>query len=348
MRVHPTRPGSESGLPRPVLPAVLWFQGGLLVAGLLVALLSPPGAIGWLMVLLVASSLSLLAIVMRPTHSSGPGRGREDGACGRSSPDTSETSKVERAPPASGEVVTTGDEALRRRLQGLEDDLAQRERRLGRLLAGRDRARQESRLKSDYLTLMGRELQPLMERLDEAEAQQSPPLALGDYRRLMRELRDRLGDLSVLLAGLSGDDGEAEATSLRPARVLIVDDGPVNLMLARQVLERRGLEVHTATSGAEALACLEATPFDLVLMDIFMSDMDGMETSRRWREREAIRYPDRRSVLVALTANASDEDRRRFQAAGLDDYLAKPYRPQALVDQVRRWLPDAVESHETP
>jgi CheY-like chemotaxis protein len=120
--------------------------------------------------------------------------------------------------------------------------------------------------------------------------------------------------------------------------VLIVDDGPVNLTLARQVLERQGLEVTTATSGEQALVRLEEHAFDLVLMDIFMPGMDGEETSRRWREREAGLASRRRSVLVALTANASEEDRRRFHEAGMDDFLAKPYRPQALVDMVRQWL----------
>ncbi|WP_299310804.1 response regulator, partial [uncultured Halomonas sp.] len=141
----------------------------------------------------------------------------------------------------------------------------------------------------------------------------------------------------------------AEPTPVRRGkRRLIVDDGPVNLMLARQVLEREGYEVRTATSGAEALACLEQVPFDLVLMDIFMPGMDGVEASRRWRDVEIERYPGQRSVLVALTANASAEDRKRFVAAGLDGYLAKPYRPQQLIDLVNRWLPPSREEVPHP
>ena len=154
---------------------------------------------------------------------------------------------------------------------------------------------------------------------------------------------ERLADAVVLLENLGEAAGGPEVSS-RPTcaargRILIVDDGPVNLTLARQVLERQGLDVETATSGREALSRREETAFDLVLMDIFMPDMDGMEPSRYWRDREA-HGPDRqRSVLVALTANASEEDCRRFRQAGMDDYLAKPYRPQALIDLVWRWLP---------
>lgn len=81
--------------------------------------------------------------------------------------------------------------------------------------------------------------------------------------------------------------------------------------------------------------------YDLVFMDIFMPSPDGIETSRRWREREGSAGSDRRSVLVALTANASEIDREHFFAAGMDDYLAKPYRPQALIDMIHRWLPGA-------
>ncbi|MFO7648546.1 response regulator [Halomonas campaniensis] len=346
MRVESPRRAPASWRLRPICQAALLVQGGLLAAGLLVALLAPGASAVALPALLVAASLNLLVVVLfLRRYPAADGTGQSPAADGGTEPPRP---TGDAAIQSIGELVPAGDESLRRRLQGLEEDLAQRERRLDRLMAGRERAREESRLKSDYLTLLGRELQPLMDRLDEVAEQQGYPADRETCQSLVRELRERLGDLSVLLAGLSGGEAEAAAPRLRPARVLIVDDGPVNLMLARQVLERQGLEVVTATSGAEALACLARAPFDLVLMDIFMPDMDGMETSRRWREEEASRYPGRRSVLVALTANASDDDRRRFEDAGLDDYLAKPYRPQALVDRVRHWLPDAIDAHEAP
>ncbi|MBE0489773.1 MAG: response regulator [Halomonas sp.] len=321
------------------LRLALLVQLGLLLAGLLALQVANPG--GWLAALLLASALNLAAVVAgvlrQPVEQAEPGAGVP----------------VPRRPLPSGpaaEPVATGEELLRRRLKTLEHDLARREQRLERLTAGRDRARQESRLKSDYLALLGRELQPLKGRLEVLlTARDEPPLGAAQ-RHALEELGERLGDLAVLLEDISGEEpAAAEAAPARRAnRVLIVDDGPVNLMLARQVLERQGLEVRTATSGAEALACLDQVPFDLVLMDIFMPGMDGMEASRRWRDVEAERYPDHRSVLVALTANASEEDRQRFAEAGLDDYLAKPYRPQELIELVRRWLPAHHHAPDTP
>ncbi|MFB9146847.1 response regulator [Halomonas alkalicola] len=336
MRVDKCRPCRR--LP-PYLRLVLLLQSGLLLAGLALLLTSAPGA--WLAVLLLASTLNLAAVAV---------------GCLRESPRHAEPAAGAPAPltppqaAPSVELVAAGEEQLRRRLQALEDDLARREQRLERLTAGRDRAREESRLKSDYLTLLGRELQPLKVRLDALLTPQDEQPLGGPQRHALEELRDRLGDLAVLLEDIAGE--EPAATEAPPAhresRVLIVDDGPVNLMLARQVLEREGLVVRTATSGAEALASLEQLPFDLVLMDIFMPGMDGMETSRRWRDVEAAHYPDHRSVLVALTANASVEDRQRFAEAGLDDYLAKPYRPQELIALVRRWLPARPDALDTP
>lgn len=225
----------------------------------------------------------------------------------------------------------------------LIDDLEASRGQVERLEAGRVRAREESRLKSDYLCHLRQSLSPLMTSLTEVLESETLRQRGGEHDRgALLALRERLADAMLLLENF-GEPTDTAAPAAPPAlsaqaRVLIVDDGPVNLTLARQVLERQGLEVATATSGEQALERLEEAAFDLVLMDIFMPGMDGVEASRRWREREAGLASRRRSVLVALTANANDEDRRRFHEAGMDDFLAKPYRPQALVDMVRQWL----------
>ncbi|CAM3605805.1 response regulator [Halomonas lysinitropha] len=230
----------------------------------------------------------------------------------------------------------------------LASDLQDHRGQLERLEAGRARAREESRLKSDYLSHLQQSLGPLMSSLAEALDSDALRQCGGEHdHAILLALRERLADAVVLLENL-GESIDTSDASMPPVpsvkgRVLIVDDGPVNLTLARQVLERQGLEVETATSGEEALSRLEAGYFDLVLMDIFMPGMDGVEASRHWREREADAATSQRSILVALTANAGDEDRQRFRQAGMDDYLAKPYRPQALVDLVRRWLPAFLE-----
>src|SRR5690554_5323894 len=332
----------DSGRPRR-LPAqlrrALLIQLALLLAGALLLLLGAPGF--WLLLLLAAGLANVAAAGRALTVAAPAGEPRPP-------------SPPLRIPTPAPAPAGSGDEQLPRRLQRLEDDLLRCDQRVGRLAAGRARAREESRLKSDYLTLLGRELSPLRGQV-EALLQEPADAAPGSRRATLEELRDRLGDLEVLLEGIAGLEPPPVAPMAAPAppprrarRVLIVDDGPVNLMLARQVLEREGREVRTATSGAEALACLEQVPFDLVLMDIYMPGMDGVEASRRWRDVEMERYPGRRSMLVALTANASAEDRKRFAAAGLDDYLAKPYRPQQLIDLVSRWLPPFSEEAPLP
>ncbi len=236
-------------------------------------------------------------------------------------------------------MPTIDDQDQAQLLEALESH----ERHLDQLRVGHQRAQEESRLKSDYLTHLRREMKPLMGSLSRVMDTDIGALRRNDPSRLaLMELRERLADISVLLGTLTGEipaPGQPKSR-LGSARLLIVDDGPVNLTLARQVLEQQGASVETVTTGNQALECLAREPFDLVLMDIFMPDLDGMETSRRWRDLEAS-LGHGRSILIALTANASQADQRRFLEAGMDDYLAKPYRPQALVDRVIRWLPES-------
>lgn len=200
-------------------------------------------------------------------------------------------------------------------------------------------ARQESQLKSHYLTLLRRELKLLSEKLGKSAG---PDVGLREQGSMMVELLDKLNaDGDVDTSTQAQREPLAQVSQeVRSVRILIVDDGPVNTVLARDVLLRKGLTVDTAGGGGEALALSEQCFYDLVFMDIFMPAPDGIETSRRWRERESLDRNEQRSVLVALTANASERDRERFLAAGMDDYVAKPYRPQALIDMIRRWLPD--------
>ncbi len=313
----------------------LLFQLLLLLAGGAILLFGPGGSAAWLMALLLGASLNLMLVVLQPWPASQQAEPPAD------SPDHRH---LARDPVAEHSAA---EERLRRQVCDLEDAVVHRDQRLSRLAAGRERAREESRLKSDYLTLMGRELQRLRLRLEELSGEQASSPEAG--QSMAAELRERLADLTELLEGLAGvPEPPPLPPATRQGRVLIVDDGPVNLMLARQVLEREGLDVSTVTSGAEALSLQEQEHFDLVLMDIFMEGMDGMEASRRWREHERARHVTHGSVLVALTANASDADRRRFAEAGLDDFLAKPYRPQELVERVTRWLPERLVEAGTP
>ena len=119
------------------------------------------------------------------------------------------------------------------------------------------------------------------------------------------------------------------------ARILLVEDNPVNQLVAKGMLAKLGCQVELATQGAEALAALERQPFDLVLMDCNMPVMDGYEASRRIRQ--SGRWPH--LPIVALTANAMPEERERCRAAGMNDYLAKPFRREELLALVDHWVP---------
>ncbi|MEY2761220.1 MAG: hypothetical protein RLZZ96_1120 [Bacteroidota bacterium] len=119
------------------------------------------------------------------------------------------------------------------------------------------------------------------------------------------------------------------------ARLLLVDDNATNRKVASQILMKAGCEVQMASSGQEAISILQKDAnFDLVLMDIQMPEMDGMETTRRLKALNLASLPP----IVAMTAYAMKEDRERFLAAGMDDYLAKPIRAQQLIQTVSRWV----------
>ncbi|MGE8060309.1 response regulator [Pseudomonas sp. NPDC089547] len=119
------------------------------------------------------------------------------------------------------------------------------------------------------------------------------------------------------------------------ARILLVEDNPVNQLVAKGMLAKLGCQVQLATQGAEALELLQQDEFDLVLMDCNMPVMDGYEASRRIRQ--SGRWPD--LPIVALTANAMPEERERCRAAGMNDYLAKPFRREELLALVDHWVP---------
>jgi signal transduction histidine kinase/ActR/RegA family two-component response regulator len=121
---------------------------------------------------------------------------------------------------------------------------------------------------------------------------------------------------------------ETGAAARRGLRVLLVDDNPVNLKLAARLLEREGHAATLARDGRQALEALAAGSFDVVLMDVQMPVMDGLEATAELRRREA--GTGRRVPVVALTAHAFPEDRTRCLAAGMDGYLAKPLGREQL------------------
>jgi two-component system sensor histidine kinase/response regulator len=111
-------------------------------------------------------------------------------------------------------------------------------------------------------------------------------------------------------------------------RVLLAEDNPVNQRLATRLLEKRGHRVAVVVNGREVLEALEKESFDLVLMDVQMPELDGLEATAAIRERE--KGSGIHQAVIALTAHAMKGDRERCMAAGMDGYLSKPIRPQEL------------------
>ena len=147
------------------------------------------------------------------------------------------------------------------------------------------------------------------------------------YQTLRRTLQGQAPEHPLAAPAPSAKDGRA--------RILLVEDNPVNQLVAKGMLAKLGCQVQLATQGAEALELLEQEAFDLVLMDCNMPVMDGYEASRRIRQ--SGRWPD--LPIVALTANAMPEERERCRAAGMNDYLAKPFRREELLALIDHWVP---------
>ncbi len=117
-------------------------------------------------------------------------------------------------------------------------------------------------------------------------------------------------------------------------RLLLVEDNPVNQKVATRMLEQLGLPCDLAVNGKQALEACIAGDYDLILMDCQMPEMDGLEATRRLRGQAELRQP----VIVALTANASQEDRAACMDAGMDDFLTKPIKRSQLHGVLEKWL----------
>jgi CheY-like chemotaxis protein/HPt (histidine-containing phosphotransfer) domain-containing protein len=124
------------------------------------------------------------------------------------------------------------------------------------------------------------------------------------------------------------------AKAMYGACVLVVEDVIANQIVARDMLERMGLQVTVTDSGKGALSLIERERFDVVLMDVQMEGMDGFEATRRIRMLEAARD----LPILATTAAVLDEDRRDAEAAGMNGMIAKPLDPHVLLDTLMRWL----------
>jgi PAS domain S-box-containing protein len=174
------------------------------------------------------------------------------------------------------------------------------------------------------LTSLGR--LPQAELSDEFDAQLAKPLRASQlYNALVR----------IVVEG--DDEPEHAAEAERPGgvsslRILLAEDNAVNQKVALRLLERLGYGADVASNGLEAIEALERSQYDVVLMDVQMPELDGLDATRRICDR----WPDTRPRIIAMTANALPEDREACFAAGMDDYVAKPIRSDALAEALSR------------
>ncbi len=162
---------------------------------------------------------------------------------------------------------------------------------------------------------------------------------LGISAYLLKPVKQsELFDAIVVALGVTAAEDEGERATrempaeLPPLRILLAEDSLVNQRLAVGLLERQGHTVAVANHGREALAAFESGPYDLILMDVQMPEMDGFDATAAIRAREA--GTGRRVPIVAMTAHAMKGDRQRCLDAGMDDYIAKPIRARQLYQTI--------------
>jgi CheY-like chemotaxis protein len=119
------------------------------------------------------------------------------------------------------------------------------------------------------------------------------------------------------------------------SRVLVAEDNIVNQKVALRMLEKLGCRVDVAANGREVLDALEHISYDIIFMDCQMPELDGYEATAGIRARET--QTGGHIPIIAMTANAMQDDRARCLAAGMDDYTSKPVRPAALAHLLQRW-----------
>jgi PAS domain S-box-containing protein len=154
------------------------------------------------------------------------------------------------------------------------------------------------------------------------------------YATLLRVLGTSKPADSAPLAGTARLN--REMAQEHPLRILLAEDNLVNQKVAQRMLERLGYRPDVAANGLEAIQALDRQVYDVVLMDVQMPEMDGVEATNHIRQHwQAARQP----WIIALTANAVQGDRERYLAGGMDDYLSKPVRVESLMDALRRCRP---------
>jgi PAS domain S-box-containing protein len=191
------------------------------------------------------------------------------------------------------------------------------------------------------LTSLGRRREDVDAGVDFA-AQLTKPIKAS---QLFETLMSVIGEMSEVRPAKAGVGHEPESADRAPLQILLADDNAVNQQFALVLLGKMGYRADVVTNGAEVLEALARRRYDVVLMDVEMPVMDGLEASRRinreWRA-------GRRPRIIAMTANAMQGDRETCLAAGMDDYLSKPIRREELAAALARFEPHAIPADDSP
>jgi CheY-like chemotaxis protein len=126
-------------------------------------------------------------------------------------------------------------------------------------------------------------------------------------------------------------------SSTYPLRILIAEDNKINQVLVMRILNRLGYEPRVANNGKEVVDMLKAKPFDVILMDMLMPEVDGLQATKIIRETMGVQ-----PQIIAMTANAFPEDRISCLEAGMDDYISKPIRIEVLIELLKQAAVKAV------
>jgi PAS domain S-box-containing protein len=176
------------------------------------------------------------------------------------------------------------------------------------------------------------------------DVRRSRELGVGGYLTKPIKASELLQAIQKVLGGNErrevrpcSDEKGSVCPDLRPLDILLVEDNPFNQRVAVVLLERQGHRVRVAENGKEAVDLCEKESYDVILMDVQMPEMDGMEATRRIRTQE--QKTGRHTPIIALTAHAITGDRERFLAAGMDCYVTKPLRGEELVKAMHDLVP---------
>ena len=192
------------------------------------------------------------------------------------------------------------------------------------------------------------------------DAKRFEEIGFSGYLTKPVRLQDLFGVLSLALGEPSGASRSARPIAHRhssreplpsfknsKARILMAEDNVTNQQVALGILKNLGLHADAVANGREAVDALRTIPYDIVLMDVQMPEMDGYEAASAIRDHQTgVANPS--VPIIAMTANAMQGDRNKCLEAGMDDYVAKPIAPRALAEALAKWLPKDTEPVPTP